>query len=485
MSKSPRFFLAAGLVVAIIALVLLFGRNPGPIPDAEGLLEASLTSGIVGPHSFQAGKTDPFEPAGNEWVLIRPFDVFSRKPLDLPELSLVTTTETVELARKSANSPAAYTVRMSLLQREGASWSYEVPSTTGPVRLTVPVAQRTPGRDGRLFLPYYGGVQGVVLETGTGAPLAKTKVQVFFLDPSNIEKLATELDQDPHSSRESLRSLPFLLNDYEDRFGQVKKVEAWTDAQGAFSLILPFSGPNTLHFHDKDHTGARDSVLVRPGQWTAITKSLRKRPLIHGTVRDSKGDPMPGVKVGIVGLLPYDSPDLSPLPQAGGFATYQVSSGSPGVHPVVGAKRTVRTDRLGRYSIRFPRGTRYAASAITDSGMDLVEQPVDDPESFGELVLDLQILPNPKPSSLHFQLENGRPLANARVTLAISDGKSWPRDFPELWTDEKGFLQIPWMKPGVRFFFLARSHQLTRPFPGTLGPESKLVTVPAEYLEIR
>jgi len=488
MSKSHRFFLAAVLVIAVIAVVLLRGQDPDRAPDAGSLGSASPELEIYAANPAGTIKTDSSKPSRDEILTIRPLDFLSRKPLDLPKLSLVSGSNVVELTKEAGVSPVAFTVPASLLEREEASWSwsYEVPFTTRSAPWTVPLAQSAPDKDGQVFLPYHGGVRGIVLHGGTREPFENVKVKVFFLAPSNIEKLARQLDQDPHDSRESLRSLPFLLEYYEDRFGEVKKVEASTDSRGAFSLILPFSGQPTLELYEAKSSAANYSAMTHPGQWTNITKNLWKRPRIHGTVRDASGDPVPNVNVGVMVVLSYVSPDLSLSDNARGFAIFQGSSGSPTGHPLVGAKKNVRTDRLGEYSMVFPRGNRYAASAITDSAMDFVETHVADPNAFDELVLDLKLVPKSNPSLIRFQLENGEPVVNAKVTILYQDDGPWFRDFPELTTDKNGLVTIPWMGPlDNKYGFALHSEELARIFSMMIHPGSTVITVPMKYVRAK
>ncbi|MFQ5748300.1 MAG: hypothetical protein ACE5H3_02450 [Planctomycetota bacterium] len=205
------------------------------------------------------------------------------------------------------------------------------------------------------------------------------------------------------------------------------------------------------------------------------------RPRIHGTVRNAAGDPIPGIGVSITALLDPESPDLPDHDSMHGFASFEYYQ-PPAEHAMVVAKLTVQTDRLGEYSVIFPRGNQYGASAANDSGSVFEKASVENPEAFKELVLDLKIVPGPPPFPVRFQFENGDPIAHAEASIAIGGNLPWGRGFPSLKTNSNGLITIPWLELGTDYGLWLQSDQLTRIFYKDLKAGPTVITVPMKYV---
>ncbi len=480
------------VVLAIaLALSLLWRFTPATGAGSDGSeAEPSPSAAAPAPEPAEA----PSEPAREDVPRLVLHDRLTGEPLGAPWLDLVGSGARIELSGPVISGES---------WPEGNGWRLDYPANVLP---EAPVVSRAWAEvlegaslddQGELVgaVPYASRLEGVVLEEGSGAPVAEVTVRAALVQPELWRQAADFPARSPlvfyagyggttyrmaaydylralrvppsegMTHDDLLRVMGSVLSGQSDQLPDgmrawleradellpITWVTATTNDQGRFSLTLPGSGHVVVHLWDAPHGSRWLEADTAPGETVHLEPVLSRRPVVEVVVYDEAGLPLAGQQVGIGALLdPADFDYTATLERD----SFDVSAG-------IGAEGRTRrvvwfwgdTDDRGRYRRVVPRALDYAATAIRGPRYAdaYASQALGEggpwPETVS-LVLDFSDQSERPKSTAVFYGEDGEVLAGATVKFTVANDMPWVRQWPTWETDERGEIRLAWFRPG-------------------------------------
>jgi len=187
---------------------------------------------------------------------------------------------------------------------------------------------------------------------------------------------------------------------------------------------------------------------LSPGEEIEVRVALSLRPRLVGQLIDQDGNGVPRAPIAaLVSLgMHFSEVEFYGGRELGGLATF----GQPGNY----YRRVdipTKTDRLGFFSVRVPRGEAYAINCAVGESYAFASMsgPFSDTEE------TIRLHPQLKPSNLREGVpirvldDDGNAVAGVFIELSIADDFPWYRMLPILETDSEGWAGFPWIGAGT------------------------------------
>ncbi|MBL8694247.1 MAG: hypothetical protein JNJ88_09140 [Planctomycetes bacterium] len=221
---------------------------------------------------------------------------------------------------------------------------------------------------------------------------------------------------------------------------------------------VPYAGDMVAAADSRGCVPLRKRVALQRGEITTVPLLCRRKPIISGIVRDAFGKRLPGIQVTAASKGSFDGTEVLPhsLNEPGGPALIHVVGLGKSVGVAV-VQLSRRTNEEGQYEIEMPfTGDVAAWCSLEGSGSAYAERIVPSRDS-AVPDLDLRLPPRMEPPlRLLLVAPDGYPLARSTVLVSETDpANPFYRSYPEVCTDESGWLDATILEPGRTYQFSA------------------------------